>query len=83
MKAVEALLRSTGVPAVLVEPEGVAALFLDGIQRDRFFSRVGPQESVRFFEAKIGDEYFAWNEPVTRGRAEQMLADGLPDEYLW
>ncbi len=83
MKTVEAGLRAGGVPVVLVEPEQVAEVVLDGIRRERFFVRVGPRESTQFFDDKIGHEYFAWNERVMRGRTEQVLTDGLPDDYLW
>jgi NAD(P)-dependent dehydrogenase (short-subunit alcohol dehydrogenase family) len=84
MKHVEGLLRSRGVPATLIEPDQVARVVLDGIQRDRFFFRVGPEESDRFFDGKLSDGgFFDWNERVIRARAEEYLSDGKPDSYLW
>ena len=83
MKGVEAYLQQKGVPAILVQPDQVARLVLDGIRRDRFFIRVGPAEAARLFDGQFGDEWFAWNEKVIRGRAEAVLADGKPDPYLW
>jgi NAD(P)-dependent dehydrogenase (short-subunit alcohol dehydrogenase family) len=83
MKHVEQLLRSQGVPAVLMEPEQVAGLILDGIKRDRFFIRVGAEENKRIFNGSQSQEYFDWNARMIRGRAEAQLADGKPDEYLW
>ena len=82
MKQVEGLLRSRGVPATLIEPEQVAQVVLDGIRRERFFFRVGPEESDRFFDGKLSD-FFVWNERVIRARAEEYLTDGRPDPYLW
>ncbi len=84
MKQVEGLLRSRGVPATLIQPEQVAQVVLDGIKRERFFFRVGPEESDRFFDGKLSDGgFFQWNERVIRARAEEYLTDGRPDPYLW
>jgi NAD(P)-dependent dehydrogenase (short-subunit alcohol dehydrogenase family) len=83
MKGVEAMLRSGGVPATLVPPEGVAKLVLDGIRRDRFFFRVGARENEQCFAGAISDEFLEWNERMIRGRADAVLADGVPDGYLW
>jgi NAD(P)-dependent dehydrogenase (short-subunit alcohol dehydrogenase family) len=83
MVLVESGLRSRGVPATLVEPEEVAAMVLDGLRRERFFIRAGRQESKAIYSGKITEEYFEWNEPIIRGRAEAQLADGSPDAYIW
>jgi NAD(P)-dependent dehydrogenase (short-subunit alcohol dehydrogenase family) len=83
MKGVETMLRSEGVPATLVQPEAVAKLVLDGIRRECFFFRVGARENKECFDGAITDEFFDWNERMIRGRAEAVLTDGLPDEYLW
>jgi len=84
MKQVESLLRSRGVPATLIEPEQVAEVVLDGIKRDRFYFRVGPEESDRFFGGKVSEGgFFEWNERVIRARAEEYLSNGRPDPYLW
>jgi NADP-dependent 3-hydroxy acid dehydrogenase YdfG len=84
MKRVEGLLRSRGVPATLIEPEQVAEVVLDGIKRERFFFRVGPEESDRFFDGKLSEGgFFEWNERVIRARAQEYLTDGRPDPYLW
>jgi len=84
MKQVEGLLHSRGVPVTLIEPEQVAQVVLDGIKRDRFFFRVGPEESDRFFAGKVSDGgFFEWNERVIRARAEEYLNNGRPDPYLW
>jgi NAD(P)-dependent dehydrogenase (short-subunit alcohol dehydrogenase family) len=84
MKQVEGLLRSRGVPATLIEPEQVAQVVLDGIKRERFFFRVGPDESDRFFGGQLSkDGFFEWNERVIRARAEEYLSNGSPDPYLW
>jgi NAD(P)-dependent dehydrogenase (short-subunit alcohol dehydrogenase family) len=83
MKLVEAHLQSNGVPTKLVSPEAVAAMAVDGIKRGRFFIRAGERENDEFFDGALSDDYFAWLERVTRGRAEAQLSDGKPDAYLW
>jgi NAD(P)-dependent dehydrogenase (short-subunit alcohol dehydrogenase family) len=83
MKFVENHLQSTGVPAVLVQPDEVAKMIVDGIERDRFFIRVGEQENKDFFGSAHSAEFFTWNERMVRGRAEAQLSDGRPDAYLW
>ena len=83
MKFVEQFLQSQGVPAVVVEPEPVAEMILDGIRRGRFFIRLGAEENKRIFNSSQPAEYFDWSERVIRGRAEAQLADGAPDGYLW
>ena len=82
MKEVETNLRNRGVPAILVQPEPVAELLLDGVKRDRFFIRIGRSESTRLFDGQFDDDYFEWNERLIRGRAEAVMADGKPDGYL-
>jgi NAD(P)-dependent dehydrogenase (short-subunit alcohol dehydrogenase family) len=83
MKSVEQLLQSQGVPAVLVEPEPVAEMILDGIKRNRFFIRMGTEENKKIFNGSQPPEHFDWNARMIRGRAEAQLADATPDEYLW
>jgi short-subunit dehydrogenase len=83
MKMVEGHLQSSGVPAVLVEPEGVAEMIVDGIKRGRFFIRADRRENEAFFGGAHSDEFFSWNGRMIRGRSEQQLADGRPDSYLW
>ena len=82
MKGVETYLRNRGVPAILVQPEQVAELLLDGVKRERFFLRVGRSESSRLFDGQFDDDYFQWSEHLIRGRAEAVIADGKPDGYL-
>jgi NAD(P)-dependent dehydrogenase (short-subunit alcohol dehydrogenase family) len=83
MKYVQQFLQSQGVPAVVVEPQPVAEMILDGIKRDRFFIRLGAEENKQIFNRSQPPEYFEWSERVIRGRAEAQLADGAPDGYLW
>ena len=83
MHTVEAKLRAQGVPATLVQPEAVALMILDGIERDRFFVRAGAAESEAIFGGAISDDYLTWNERIVRGRADAQLTDGVPDSYLW
>lgn len=83
MKMVEGHLQSSGVPAVLVQPEDVARMILDGIKQDRFFIRCGKRENDAFFAGAHPDEFFRWSEQMIRGRADAQLSDGNPGSYLW
>jgi NAD(P)-dependent dehydrogenase (short-subunit alcohol dehydrogenase family) len=83
MKFVEGHLQSQGIPAVLVEPEGVAEMVLDGIRKGRFYIRAGAEQSKAFFDGAISDDFLTWNEAMIRGRGEAIIADGRPDGYLW
>jgi NAD(P)-dependent dehydrogenase (short-subunit alcohol dehydrogenase family) len=83
MKFVEQFLNSQGVPAVVVEPEPVAEMIVDGIKRGRFFIRMREEENKRIFGGSQPPEYFDWSERVIRGRAQAQLTDGVPDDYLW
>jgi len=83
MKFVEQFLQSEGVPAMLVKPEQVASMIVDGIKRGRFFIRMGEEENTRFYEGSHGAEFFAWSERVITGRSRAQLSDGDPHDYLW
>ena len=83
MKYIEQQLNSQGVPAVLVQPEPVAEMILDGARTGRFFIRMGPDENRRFFGDVHPDEFFTWNSAMVNGRAEAQLANAAPDSYLW
>lgn len=82
MAHVETFLRNKGVPASVVQPDQVAELLVDGIERGRFFIRAGNEQND-IFDGSITDEFLEWNEAVIRGRAEVELADAQPDRYLW
>ena len=83
MKGVEQWLQSQGVPTVLVEPQPVADMIVDGIRRGRFFIRMGRDQDQQFFGGSQPAEFFDWNERMIRGRADAQLSDGTPDGYLW
>jgi len=82
MAHVETFLRNKGVPASVVQPEQVAAMLVDGVERGRFFMRAGKEQND-MFDGAITDDFLEWNEAVIRGRAEVELADAHPDRYLW
>jgi len=83
MKAVEAQLKASGVDTTLVQPEEVAEMIVDGVQRRRFFIRAGAAENTAWFGGRITEEFREWNAGKVRGRAEAQLSDGAPDAYLW
>jgi NAD(P)-dependent dehydrogenase (short-subunit alcohol dehydrogenase family) len=83
MRLVESQLQARGIPTTLVEPDEVATMVLDGLQRGRFFIRVGREEAKAIYGGRITEEFFEWNERIVRGRAEAQLSDGGPEGYLW
>jgi NAD(P)-dependent dehydrogenase (short-subunit alcohol dehydrogenase family) len=83
MKFVEDQLQASGVPAALVQPEQVAEMIVDGIEKGRFFINANKDVNERIYGGAMTPEFFEWNERVIRGRSEQQLADGTPDSYLW
>lgn len=83
MEFVQGYLRSQRVPATLVQPESVAALLVDGIERDRFFIRAGAGEDEAYFDGKLGGEFMEWNERMISGRAAAQIGNTAPDPYLW
>ncbi|WP_158548698.1 SDR family NAD(P)-dependent oxidoreductase [Blastococcus sp. TF02A-26] len=80
---VEQWLRDNGVPTTLMQPEDVAELLLDGVRRGRFYIRINEAENERLFGNRLSPEFFAWNERITRGRAEAQISDTAPDGHLW
>lgn len=83
LKYVEGHLQSTGVPAVLVQPEQVAAMVVDGIEKDDFWIRAKRSNAQSVYDGAIGEEFFQWNDKVVRARGEAQIADAGPDSYLW
>lgn len=83
LKYVESHLRSTGVPTSLVQPEMVAEMVADGIERERFFINATRENAQTIYGGAIGSDFFDWNEPVIRARGEAQIGDGKPDSYLW
>ena len=83
LKFVEGHLQSTGVPAVLVQPEQVAAMVVDGIEKDRFWVRATRENAETVFGGAIGADFFDWNDRIVRARGESQIADEGPDSYLW
>jgi hypothetical protein len=66
-----------------MQPEDVAELLLDGVRNGRFYIRINREQNKGLFDGTMSEDYFAWNDRVTRGRAEAQLADGVPDGHLW
>lgn len=83
LKFVEGHLNSTGVPAVLVQPEQVAAMVVDGIEQDDFWIRAKRRNAENVYGGDIGGAFFDWNDKVVRARGEAQVADEAPDAYLW
>lgn len=83
MEHIEAHLNSTGVPSVLIQPEMVADMVVDGIEKGRFYIGATRENSARIFGGAISEEFFQWHERMVRGRADAQIGDGKPDAFLW
>ncbi len=71
-----AFMRSTGVPAVFMEPEEVARYTIDAIRNDSFWARPAPDDPEHGVTAD-------WETQIYRTRAETLIARTPPDPYLW
>lgn len=80
---IEQFLNSQGVPGKAVQPEPVAEMILDGIERNRFFIRMNEREDELFYGSSQPPESHEWSARMIRGRAEAVLADGTPDAYVY
>ncbi len=82
MHSVEQGLHSAGVPAVLVEPEEVAAVVLEAIVDGRFWAHPTPDQDTRLFGGRLKPAT-EWQDEVIRARARAIVERTPPDPYLW
>ena len=81
-EAVEGYLQSSGVPAVLAEPEELAQVVLEGIKNDKFFINPDHDQDKRFFGGKLKPNT-DWQVEMIMAKANAMVNRTTPDGYLW
>ena len=79
---VEAYLKSSGVPAVLAEPEELAQVVLEGIKNDVFFINPTHEQDGRIFGGKLKPNA-DWQDEMVMNKAKAMIERKTPDSYLW
>jgi NAD(P)-dependent dehydrogenase (short-subunit alcohol dehydrogenase family) len=80
--AVERMLRAVGLPAVLAQPDEVAAFTIDAIRRDAFWAHPDAAEDERHTGGRHR-ETIEWENDVYRTRAQVLIDRAAPDAYLW
>jgi NAD(P)-dependent dehydrogenase (short-subunit alcohol dehydrogenase family) len=75
-------LESGGVPSVLAEPEEVAQVVLEAIQRDQFWAHPTREQDDRLFAGKFA-ELLDWEGGLIDARAGSLNGGTKPDSYLW
>ena len=81
-EAVEGYLQSSGVPAVLAEPEELAQVVLESIKNDKFFFNPSHDQDQRFFGGKLKPN-LDWSDEMVMNKAKAMIDRTTPDSYLW
>ena len=75
-------LESGGVPGVLAEPEEVAQVVFEAIQRDSFWAHPTHEQDDRLFNGKF-TTLIDWEAGIIDSRAAAMNGGSKPDSYLW
>ena len=71
------MLRATGVPVRLMQPDEVAAFTIDAIRADTFWAQPNDANDERHRET------FEWQKEIYRLRADAIVNRTPPDVYLW
>lgn len=79
---VAAGLSAHGVPAVVIEPEAVAELVREGIEREDFWIEADLEQDARLFEGRNRANIERVHE-IVRAKAAAMIEHRAPDAYLW
>ena len=82
MNFVKQGLESSGVPAVLAEPEEVAMTVLEAIQNDSFWAHHDLEADQRLSEGRF-KPVIEWEHEILRARADALINRSQPDAYLW
>lgn len=79
---VEEMLQSTGVPAVLAEPEELAKVIVEGIENDTFWINPTDEQDERYFNGRLRPNR-EWSDEMTLAKARAIVERTDPTEYLW
>jgi NAD(P)-dependent dehydrogenase (short-subunit alcohol dehydrogenase family) len=79
---VAAGLAAHGHPAAVVEPEAVAALVVEGIERRAFWIEADAEQDARLYGGRNRDNIERVHQ-IIRAKADAMIDHTPPDPYLW
>lgn len=75
-------LEAGGIPAVLVEPEDVAAFVLDAIRDESFWAHPTHAQDARVTGGRM-KALIEWEDEIIQARADAIIGRTAPDPYLW
>jgi NAD(P)-dependent dehydrogenase (short-subunit alcohol dehydrogenase family) len=75
-------LAKRGIPAALIEPEELAEVIVEGLERRAFWIEAGVDEDARYFEGR-NRATIARNHEIIRAKSDAMIGHLAPDGYLW
>jgi NAD(P)-dependent dehydrogenase (short-subunit alcohol dehydrogenase family) len=79
---VAAGLAAHGLPAAVIEPEEVAALVVEGIERESFWIEADVEQDARLYGGRNHANIERVHE-IVRAKADAMIGHQPPDAYLW
>lgn len=71
-----------GIPAALIEPEELARVIVEGLERRAFWIEADLDQDARYFGGRNRDT-IARNHEIIEAKAEAMVNHTAPDGYLW
>lgn len=79
---VAAGLTKQGLPAAVIEPEAVAALVVEGLERELFWIEADTEQDERLYGGRNRANIERVHE-IIRAKADAMVDHQPPDAYLW
>jgi NAD(P)-dependent dehydrogenase (short-subunit alcohol dehydrogenase family) len=79
---VAAGLSAHGLPAAVIEPEAVATLVVEGLEREAFWIEADAEQDARLFDGRNRENSQRIHE-IIRAKAHAMIEHHPPDAYLW
>ena len=75
-------LANRGIPAALIEPEELAQVIVEGLERRAFWIEADFDQDARYFGGRNRDT-IARNHEIIAAKADAMVNHTAPDGYLW
>ena len=79
---VAAGLAAHGVPAAVIEPEAVAQVVIEGLERRAFWIEADADQDARLYDGKNRENIDRVHE-IIQAKADSMVRHEPPDAYLW
>jgi NAD(P)-dependent dehydrogenase (short-subunit alcohol dehydrogenase family) len=76
------MMRTSGVPVAMAQPDEVAAFTIEAIRRDTFWAHPDVADDQRQTGGRHR-ESLEWENALYRTRAETLISRSAPDHYLW